>query len=1179
MAITFAGGRSQAAPEDESPAYFEAHYFGTSWHRALASTGLVYRDVYPGIDIRCKTGKRSLEYEFRVHPGGDPHNIRMVMTGASELLVSDRGDLLIADGDTRLMLEAPLAWQESPAGRKAIAVRYRIDRGEVRIDPASYDPAYELIIDPVVNYSAALGGSGSDTAYAIAVDASGNIFIAGETMSQDFPLAGVSARGRDAFVVKLDSSGTHVLYSTVLGGAGDDIAYGIAVDLAGNAYVTGKTTSTNFPIAGRAIRTTSGGLEDAFVAELNSSGQLIYSTYLGGSGSDIGYGIAVDLNTQVYVTGTTSSALFPITSSAPQKQFPGGLSDAFLTKIDVSSGQILYSTFMGGSGIDGAYTIGLEPGGGACIAGVTDSNNLPTVSPFQAGLAGNTDGFLACINAAGTQWSLLSYFGGSGVDEIDALWIDSAGNRYLAGTTSSYDLPLSSSSFQRSSGGQYDAFVAQISAAATLVFSTYYGGSGNDSARSIARDASGGLWISGWTNSANLTLKSSSSSYAGGRDLFAAHFSADGSQLLEATYFGGGGDDAAYGMALTSSGEIILTGQASQEFPLSPATVPPAGQNAFLLRLRASGANSPPVLSALSPSGGSGADASITLTLADADGAADIRTVYILVGDALDTRNTCFIGYSAPSGQLVLMNDAGSAWLGPVVPGSAASVSNTQCILKAGASSVTLAGTNLSITVGLTWSTSFAGTHYIFVYAADAATNATGYRAMGSWTVPSLSPPQPPVLQSVTPNSGSGPSASFAIAVSDANGYADIELVYFLLNRTLSAQGGCFVSYNRRTNQLSLFSDAGAWLAPMTPGPSGGTASNNQCTLNAAVSSVSASGNVLTITAALTFKPAFTGLENIFVYAADSAWTTLGYRQMGSWSMAAPIPPTVVSATPSSGSSAHQSFTVRFSDSNGYGVMQLVYLLFDTGINGANACFIEYNPIPRTFRLMNNAATAWSTFATAGTPSTLGNSQCSLALSSSGSSGSGTLLDVQLDLTFTSTFAGNRKLFAYVLSSTGTVSGYVQVGVWTVPAAFAHPPTPISLSPPASQGAEQTFTVAIDDAAGGETIAFVYFLIDRSINGASACMVIFTGNQLTLLNDSASAWLGPIVPGSGASLTNSQCTLRSSGSSATVSGSRLTLVLNFTFTPAFSGGRNIYVYTGDTAGNISGYKLMGTWTR
>lgn len=1183
VSITFAGGRAEAEAEDGgSRPYFETEYFGTSLHRTEGSTGFSYRNIYPGIDVRCKAEKRNLEYEFHVHPGGNPEHIRMVVAGASELLVNGDRQLIIGTGDDRLTLEAPIAWQETPSGRKGVDVQYRIDRGVIGITLGAYDPAHELIIDPVVTYSAALGGSGLDTAYATAVDGSGNIFIAGETMSSDFPLSGVAARGRDVFVMKLDSSGTTVLYSTVVGGTGEDVAYGLAVDLAGNAYVTGKTTSTNFPVTGRAIRTTAGGQEDAFVAKLNPSGQLIYSTYLGGSGSDTGYGIAVDLNTFVYVTGSTSSALFPTTSLAPQKVFRGGFSDAFLTKIDVSAGQILHSTFLGGSGVEGANAIGLEPGGGACIAGFTGSSDLPTVTPVQAALAGSTDGFLACLNAAGSQWSFLSYFGGNGPDEVTAVSIDPTGNRFLCGTTSSYNLPISNGAFQTYWSGQYDAFAAEISAAGTIVFSTYYGGSGNEVARSLIRDASGGLWISGWTNSSDLPLKRANNTYAGARDVFAARFSLDGSQLSEATYYGGGGDDAAYGMVLSPSGEIIITGQASQGFPLLSASLAANGQNAFLLRMSASASNSPPMISGWSPTGGSRAAASFTLSLTDADGGADIRNTYILIGDALDARNTCFITYPGDSMRLALMNDGGSAWLGYLTPGSAGVLSNSQCTLIGIASSVNVSGSNVTITLSLTFSASFAGTHYVYSFTEDAAGSAAGYRVVGSWTVPSLAPPQPPTPQSVTPSSQSATSASFTLKVNDANGYADIEVVYFLLNRTLTEKGGCFVSYVRRTNQLFLFSDSGGWLAPITPGGSGATVSNNQCTLSASGSTVSASGTSLTIVVALTFRPTFTGLETMFLYAADSAWSNAGYQTMGTWLLAGGSPPAVLSATPSSGSGTSQIFSVRAFDSNGYGAMQMIYLLFDSRVNGINACFIEYNPVVRTFRLMNNAATAWSNTVIAGGSGSIGNSQCSLTASGSGSSGGGNFLDVSVALTFSAGFTGQRNLYGnVVMSLSGLTSGYTQVGTWTVPAvATPHTPTPSSLSPISSQGPEQTFTVVVDDPIGAETIAFVYFLIDRTVNGNSACMVTYTvGNQLTLLNDNASAWLGPIAPGSGASAANSQCTLHAVGSSATLSGSRLTLTLHFSFSNGFSGGRNIYVYAGDTAGNTSGYRIMGSWTR
>jgi Beta-propeller repeat/CARDB len=370
-------------------------------------------------------------------------------------------------------------------------------------------------------YSTYLGGSTSnDFGNSIAVDSSGNAYLTGDTASTDFPTVnpiqptfGGSPYG-DAFVAKLNSTGSALAYSSYLGGSDQDEGYGIAVDGSGNAYVAGFTYSTDFPTA-NPIQAANAGIVDAFVAKLNAAGSaLIYSTYLGGSGSDRGQGLAVDGSGNAYVTGWTNSLDFPVAS--PLQATNGG-SDAFVSKLNAAGSALVYSTYLGGnfSGEFG-YGIAVDGSGNAYVTGQTESNDFPTCpsslsvcastgTPLQSANAGGynfryNDAFIAKVNSAGSALIYSTYLGGSGDDLGYGIAVDGSGNAYVTGWTNSSDFPIASP-LQTTFGGP-DAFVAKLNAGgSTLSFSTYLGGSFNDSGQGIAVDGSGNAYVTGYANS------------------------------------------------------------------------------------------------------------------------------------------------------------------------------------------------------------------------------------------------------------------------------------------------------------------------------------------------------------------------------------------------------------------------------------------------------------------------------------------------------------------------------------------------------------------------------------------------------------------------------------------------------------------------------------------------------
>jgi hypothetical protein len=335
------------------------------------------------------------------------------------------------------------------------------------------------------------------------------------------------------------------------------------VDASGNVYVTGFTSSTDFPTTAGAYRTTSSGNEDAFVFKLNSSGVLVYSTYLGGSGRDFATAIAIDVSGNAYVTGYTSSTNFPIVADAVQASYGGGYNDVFVTKLNPTGTALVYSTFLGGIADDTASSIAVDPAGNAYLCGETNSSNFPVSSPLQAANAGGQDAFVAKLNPAASALVFSTYLGGSLDDFANSIVIDSSQNVYVAGTTGSFDFPVSPTAFQRTfGGGAFDAFVAKLaSSGASLAFSTLLGGSGSDQGNGMSVDSAGNVWLAGSTTSTNLPLVNALQALlAGGSDVFVATLNSTGDQLLYSSYIGGGSDDSAVTIGIDNKGSEVVGG-------------------------------------------------------------------------------------------------------------------------------------------------------------------------------------------------------------------------------------------------------------------------------------------------------------------------------------------------------------------------------------------------------------------------------------------------------------------------------------------------------------------------------------------------------------------------------------------------------------------------------------------
>ncbi|MGI8992548.1 MAG: SBBP repeat-containing protein [Bryobacteraceae bacterium] len=584
LPIRLVGANAQAPIEGGELVSGKANFFvGNSpekWRTDLPLHGsIVYRGSWPGIDVVYSSTGRKLKSEFLVSAGADPSPIRWNYGPAATARVRPDGSLAIQVNGDELREDAPEVFQDRAGKRAPVDGAFRIfANGDVGFELGSYDRALPLTIDPVITYSTFVGGTGQDSATAVASDLSGNPVIAGFTTSTDFPVLNAAksrnAGGVDAFVAKMSAYGNQVVYCTYLGGSGDDRAFGVAVDRAGNAYVTGWTASTNFPVTGPFQAKLAGG-RDAFVAKLNPTGNtLLYSTYLGGSDYDSGNAIAVDAAGSAYVTGDTSSLNFPVLGAFQAAK--GGQQDAFVAKLNPAGNALSYGTYLGRTSDDHGAGIAVDSLGNAYITGGTFSKNFPVANPVQGATGGNQDAFVTKLGPSGKSLVYSTYLGGSGgtpglPESGNGIAVDSIGSAYVAGVTSSPNFPTTRGAFKTGSGGgNTDGFVSKLSPAGnTLAYSTYFGGSSVDAINAIALDVAGNAYLAGSTASLDFpTARAYQSGNRGSYNAFIAKMNSSGSGLIYSSYLGGTNSDSANGIAVDYLGNALLCGVASSsDFP------------------------------------------------------------------------------------------------------------------------------------------------------------------------------------------------------------------------------------------------------------------------------------------------------------------------------------------------------------------------------------------------------------------------------------------------------------------------------------------------------------------------------------------------------------------------------------------------------------------------------------
>ncbi len=472
-------------------------------------SSVTYRQVYPGIDLIYHGDEESagrLEYDFLVAPGADPSRILLAFdTSAapgkpnrgrqSPLALIGSGDLLLVSGRTAIRQLRPRVYQVTHGRRQEISGRYVLagDR-TARFELGEYDHAAALVIDPVLLYGTVLPGSGNDSGLAVAADSSGNAYVTGYTSSSDFltasPLQGQLAGGKDVFVSKVNAAGTALIYSTYIGGSGDEQAQSIAVDSSGNVYLAGWTGSSDFPTHAP-LQASLLGTRNAFALKLNAAGSaLVYSTYLGGSGADQANAVAIDPSGAAYLTGSTNSANFPAVSALHGSL--AGATNAFIAKINAAGSSLVYSTYLGGSQADSGAAIAVDSSGNVVIAGSTTSADFPVSSAVQATYAGGGDAFIAKLNAAGSALIFSTFYGGAGQDDGYGVALDPSGNIYISGfTTAIGTFPVVAA--MPAPPVAASGFLLKLNpSGSTVVYATIL----NDSGKSVAVDAYGNAYVS-----------------------------------------------------------------------------------------------------------------------------------------------------------------------------------------------------------------------------------------------------------------------------------------------------------------------------------------------------------------------------------------------------------------------------------------------------------------------------------------------------------------------------------------------------------------------------------------------------------------------------------------------------------------------------------------------------------
>ena len=1111
-----------------------------------------YRHIYPGIDLIFHGSQNNLEYDFVVSPGADPNRIQLEFSGTRSIKLQPSGDLIITAPDGfSLAHRAPQVFQQENGVRTKVAGSYII-RGKNRISfqVGSYVRSQTLVIDPVVGYSALFGGSDGGYPFAIAADASGNAYVTGNTMLSSLPVlpgsfeAGSTAQNA-VFIYKLNSAGTDFEYTTLIGGSSAQYGTGITVDGSGKAYVTGVTSSADFPVTSRAFQTTlPTSNTHGFVLELNAAGNaLIYCTFLAGNFPDLPAAIAIDTSGDAYITGSTKSSTFPVTTGAYQTSRNNPDGEAFVTKLNSTGTALVYSTYL--DNCTGGSAIALDSSGDAYVTGATSIGVVTKMNPTGSGLVYEVN-----LNAGNASF-------------VNGIAVDTSGNAYVAGTGSASLLGEPTVY-----GSHEGIFVAKLNAAGTTIsYLTSLGGNGVQQTAGLALDSAGNVYVTGWTEAPDFPLLSPVQAVGPPHNATVQTgilFKLDPTGALSYSTYFGSDYDRPIAIAVDPNSNVYVTGIANSTlFPVTPGAVdqtqPEAAENVYVAEIRStptcnftfsSTSEQEPIAGGNGSIGVTAAAGCGWIALASQDwslpsqpGVFPLAMPGITVTSPSGGGGSGAVTYSVPPN----INPSRSTILS--IAGTEITVSQPDgCTYQLSKSSISIPASGGSImdAVGLT-----TGDYCPYTISNPAAwISIGGETGTGSAVL---------YLQ-VLANTGTAPRSAILIiagvpfVVNQAGGYvcafsvspAESGAAGLAGSGTfqVSTSSGCSWTPTSNSDWLEITSVSSSYSSNSTVGTGNGTVYYSVLLNN------SGGGRSGTITIGGTV---FTVMQGGFAPAA-------------------------VSAT-SSGSGTSPNFTLEYSDTAGAASLQNMWVWFGSSLaSSVNSCILNYNSASNQVTLLANDGGTPLT-ATMGAATTLQNSQCSLNAATSSVVFSGDNLTLNLAMTFLAGYTGPKNIFMYAGDFSGANTGWQQRGTWTELVSGSGIPAAVSMTTSGSESSP-SFALQYSDTAGATSLKNVWVWFGASLaSSVNSCVLKYNiaSNQVTLLANDGGTPLTATV-GAATTLQNSQCSLNVAETSVILSGNNLTLNLAMTFEAAYAGVKNIYLYAADASGSNTGWQQRGTWT-
>jgi hypothetical protein len=1144
-----------------------------------------YRNVYPGIDLIFHGNQQNIEYDFVISPGADPNRIELKFAGADFLRLDRTGDLILAAaGGLSLTQRLPQLYQEENGARKMVEGSYVI-RGKNRVGfrVGPYIPSRTLVIDPVVGYSARFTGVSGSYPFAIAADASGNAYVTGNTSKADLPiLPGSFEVGNTTqnvlFVYKLNSTGTDFVYTTLIGGSGGQYGTGIAVDAQGNAYVTGVTASTDFPVTSGAFQTTlPSAYAHGFILKLNAAGNaLVYCTFVGGNYTDMPAAIAIDASGNAYITGSTESTTFPVTPGAFQSSLaPGTMNylDAFVTKLNSTGTALVYSTYLGGQFDDVGNGIAVDSDGNAYIAGSTDSSDFPlTYGAFETSGGGNI-GFVTKMNPTGSSLVYSSFLDAANGSFASGVAVDSTGSAYVVGTGSASRMgtPVN---YGTGFGG---LFVAKLNpAGSALSYLTSLGGSGTQQSTGMALDSSGNVYVSGSTDSIDFPLLSpvqtaGPSAESGSPVGLVFKLNPSGS-LAYSTYFGSDYDKP-NAIAVDPNSNAYITGTATSiVFPVTPGAInvdtAPSGPSdgVFVAKLSSTDVCNFTFSPASAQEPAAGATDSISVTTAG----------------GCDWISMAGQNWTFPSQPGVRPLDMPSITLTSPTAGSGSGTVTFSVPPNnnpARAQILSIAGTSIPVTQADGCTYQLSKSSLSVLASGGLITNAFDVTT-GFYCSFTISNPAAWVFGTAGTFNGSG-SGQIDLQISANTTGAPRSVILTIAGQpfVINQSGGyalCNYSLSPATSTINYLGLSGTFNVTTGSGCSW-TLSSDSAWLQITRVSSSYSSNSTVGTGNGTVY--YTALENTSSNKRSGVITIGGQTftvTQGGLGVLSSGP-----VTPNLGSGSSQTFTLEYSDTAGAASLEQVWAYFNATLANpaSNACVFYYNAPTNQINLLSDNALVW-TPAVLGSAATLQNSQCSLNVASAKVSLSGNVVTLTIPVAFKPAFAGTKNIYLHALDGSGINSGWQQLGTWIV-GGSAGTASAISVTPPSGSAPSQTFALEYSDTAGAGSFeqVWAYFNSTLANPATNACLLYYNvaTSQLNLLGDNGATWQAATL-GAAVTLQNSQCSVSAATATVVPSGNTLTLHLPMTFKPPYAGVKNVYLRAVDVSGTGSTWQQFGSWT-